>query len=447
MMWIATWLTSFGILGAPTADQLIALEVGRVITVSGEDLENVTILVDAGRIREVGKGIDVPASARVFRMPGAVAMPGLVYCHSTTGMRVPNERMADVPFIDVRDGIDPSSPGLENALRDGVTTVHVMPANVTRFGGQGAVIRPHGSLVDEMVVKAPSALKLSLSPPYSETRMSNMASLRKAFYSLYERMRALQTQGEDPQPLAGKPDAEPTLESLLGMKPAWNEILWDKIPRDKIAERDRPLVDLVRGKLPVFIYCSQASDVFKAFELIDTNGLKATLVLGSDAWKVKDVLAARKGLGSVVLSPTLEVWETDSESGREKRHLTPLLLHRAGVRFALQVVEDRRSNRGPTFSRRGEYRLWYQAATLVKYGVPRREALRSITLTPAEIIGLEHRLGSIEKGKDANIAVFSGDPLDARSWVELVLVEGDVVYRKSEDKDLELLLKATHRRF
>ncbi len=448
-MTFSATLLSLGIFAgtAVPSDQVVVLQVGRVVTVSGDDIEGATVLIESGRIRAVGTDIEVPTGALVIRKPYAVAMPGIVNCHSTTGLRVPSEKMSDVPFVNVIDGIDPSSRGLENARRDGVTTIHVMPSNVTRFGGQGAAVRSAGRIVDAMVLKAPLAMKISLRPPLGETRMGNMAALRKAFYDLFVRMKRIEAEATGPQPLEGKPDVRPSLESILRIRADWTQVQWDKIPPEKIPERDRPLVDVVRGKLPAFIYCPEASDVFRAFELIEANGLKATLVLGRDAWKLKDVLAARSDLGPVILDADLEVWEEDPESGVEQRHITPLVLHKAGVRFALQALEDSRFNRGPDFSRRGNYHLWYQAATLVKFGIPRTDALRAITLTPAEILGLAHRLGSIEPGKDANIAVFSGDPLDARSWVEVVLVEGTVVYRKEDDKDLELLLRKSPRRF
>ena len=97
--------------------------------------------------------------------------------------------------------------------------------------------------------------------------------------------------------------------------------------------------------------------------------------------------------------------------------------------------------------RASAHRVDYQAAQLVRFGVPRLEALRSVTLTAAEILGLQERMGSIEVGKDANLALFSGDPLDARSWVEIVLIEGKEVYRRDKDPDLELLLKDPKRAF
>ena len=110
-------------------------------------------------------------------------------------------------------------------------------------------------------------------------------------------------------------------------------------------------------------------------------------------------------------------------------------------------MTDSSFNSGPSFGRSGPYHHWYQAARLVQYGLPRAEAIATITSTPAKILGLDHRIGSLEAGKDANIAIFSGDPLDARSWVERVFIEGREVYNRSKDRDLELLLKDPERSF
>lgn len=430
--------------GTPVlAEEIVAVQVGRAITVSGDDIENATILIKGGEIVEIGKDVQVPAGAKVIKRPKAVAMPGLVNAHTTTGLRVPFERMSEVPFVTVLDGIDPSAPSLENALRDGVTTVHVMQANSSRVSAQSAIIRTAGAFVDDMIIKAPAGLKLTLKPSSGVTRMANMAAFRRTFFDLFERVKALQA-SKDPQPLDAKPEKRPALDSYLRLKADWASIDWKKVADDKIAERDRAMVSLVRGKLKALVQCSQATDVFKAFELIDANGLDATLILGSDVWKIADVLAAREKLGPVIIGPDLELWDTDEESEKEIRRFVPKILHDKGIRFALQ---PRETSSGSNLTRAGSYHLWHQAATLVRFGVPRKDALRAITLTPAEIIGLDHRMGSLEKGKDGNIAIFSGDPLDARSWVDLVLIEGDVVYEREKDVDLELLLRRPHRKF
>ena len=429
---------------AAASEEIVVLKVGRAITAAGKDIEKAIIVMEGGRIKSIGTAAETPRTARVVEMPQAVAMPGIVDVHSVNGLRVSNERLANVPYVTVLDGIDASSPGLENARRHGVTTVHCIAGNVTRFGGQGAVIRTSGRTVEELVVKSPSAMKMSLQPAAGENRMGNIAALRKSFYDFYTRMKALQDTGGK-VPLVKKQKL--SLTDLVKSRPNWDEIDWKKIPDEKVSEREKPMRDLVQGKLRAFINCPTASDVFKAFELIDTHHLDATLVLGADAWKLGMVLATRKNLGPVVLNPQLEVWERDPGTGGEKRQLTPVLLHKAGISFALQVVTDSSFNSGPSFGRSGPYHHWYQAARLVQYGLPRDEAIETITITPAKILGLDHRIGSLEAGKDANIAIFSGDPLDARSWVERVFIEGREVYNRSKDRDLELLLKDPERSF
>jgi hypothetical protein len=277
--------------------------------------------------------------------------------------------------------------------------------------------------------------------------MENMAALRRTFLDLYVYLDDLVAQNSPPSALLGRPAAEPPLAALVEARPEWEKISWEKLPAEKVDVQRRAMVDLVRGKLPAFIYCPGASDVFKAFELIDAHHLKATLVLGPEAYKLPETLRRRRDLGAVVLDPNLVVWEADPENGAERRHVTPRLLFDAGIRFALLPDGNRYSSSASPFSREGPQHLWYQAALLVRFGIPRAEALRAITLTPARILGLEHRLGSLEAGKDANLAIFSGDPLDARSWVELVLIEGKEAYRRDQDPDLELLLKEPEKAF
>ena len=452
-------IVSLGTLSLPgdgdSPDDLIAIEVGRVITVSGEELEGGTILIEAGRIKAIGTGLEIPWNARVLKYPRGVAMPGLIACHSTIGLRVPQEKVPNAPYISVVDGIDPSSRAIKNSLRDGITVAHVMPSNATRIGGQGAVVRLTGRTVEEMVIASPSGMKISLLPPRGETRMESMAALRKTFLDLHYRVAELALDAAPPALLSGRPVERPELAALVEARPDWESIAWDNVPMEKVGPELSPLVDLVRGKMPAFTYCATASDVFKAFEIIDAHGLQSTLILGADAYKLAAVLASRKDLGLVILDSQQVIWETDPATGREKRHVTPRILFDAGILFALQPAEVLRPSRqsrqsgqsGPGFSRDGELHLWYQAALLVRFGIPRDEALKTITETPARILGLDHRMGTLEVGKDANITIFSGDPLDARSWVEHVLIEGKEAYRRDKDRELELLLKDPEKSF
>ena len=194
--------------------------------------------------------------------------------------------------------------------------------------------------------------------------------------------------------------------------------------------RREPMSRLLKGLLPAYVYCPTASDVHRAVELSETYGFKIKLVLGRDGWKAAAEIA-KKGL-EAILDPDLEYWETDEDLHDEVRRCGAEAPAKAGVKFALQT--DAQVN--------GSGYLWYQAATAVRNGLTRAEALRSITLAPAEILGLGSRLGSIEKGKDGTVVVLTGDPLDSQSWVDLVLVEGKVVYDRSKDEKLRRILEA-----
>jgi hypothetical protein len=292
-------------------------------------------------------------------------------------------------------------------------------------------------------------MKISLSASRGETRMGQMAAIRKSFFDLYRYLLGLQ-EPSAPGLVKARPGEDPGLGDLVSLLPDWKEIHWDQIPREKIDERRRPMVDLVRGRLRSFIYCERASDVFKAFEIMDAHGLEATLVLGPDGYRAVPALRARKNLGVLVIDSQLVDYEVDRETGEEHRFLAAKIFHDAGLAFAVQAVTRRGSSRGrPSryFSLDPSTHLWYQAASLIRQGIPREEALRSVTLHPAQALGLDHRMGSLAPGKDANLTVFSGDPFDARSWVDLVMIEGRVVYRRAKDRELKELLRRPKRRF
>jgi imidazolonepropionase-like amidohydrolase len=438
-------LLLFGLSGSVPAADLLAIKAGRILTAEGTEIEDGVVVIESGRIRAVGKDAEVPYDAQVITTRGTVT-PGLIHPHTTAGLRVANENLPEVPYVTVIDGVDPNAPEFRAALRDGVTALHVIPGNSTRFGGQGAVLRPSGALPEAMVIRSPSALKISLAPPGGETRMAHMARLRRSFSELHSYLAGLAPPAQA-GPLEARPATPPDLSALLAAAPDWNGLDWEKIPAEKIEEQRRPLVDLVRGRLRAFIYCPRASDVFKAFELIDAQHLSATLVLGPDGYQAASALRARKDLGPVVLDPELVRYEEDPETGEEKRYLAARILHDAGISFALSAREARAGRGSAAFSRDPEAHLWFQAARLLSQGIPRETALRSVTLHPARALGLEGRMGSIAVGKDANLAIFTGDPFDARSWVELVIVEGKIVYRREEDRELQDLLRRPERTF
>ncbi|HVR87188.1 MAG TPA: amidohydrolase family protein, partial [Planctomycetota bacterium] len=331
-----------------------------------------------------------PFDARVIDGSRKVVVPGLVEAHTSRGTDRPNERLTSVPFVSTFDSINPVEPYFEDSLRQGITTLCVMPGNDTMIGGQGCVVRPTGVTVESMMVVKNVGLKISLRPRAGVSKMAHIAALRK---ELAEAADLAKDKKADPDP------------------------------------RREPMSRLLKGLIPAFVYCPTASDVHRAIELAESAGFKIKLVLGRDGWKASSEIAM-KGL-EAILDPDLEYWETDEELHDEVRRCGAVAPAKAGVKIAFQT--DAASS--------GTNYLWYQAATAVKNGLGRAEALRAITLAPAEILGLGSRLGSIEKGKDANLVVLTGDPLDAQTWVDTVLIEGRIVYERSKDEKLRRILE------
>jgi imidazolonepropionase-like amidohydrolase len=376
----------FGILGTAMAEDVVAIKAGRIIPMSGDEIRDGVILVNNGRIEALGKDLEIPWDARVIDASDRVVMPGLFEAHSSQGLDRANENAPSVPFVSVYESVDPLSPYFADSLREGVTSILLIPGNSTLIGGKGMIVKPVGPTVEDMTVKLDVALKMSLRPMGGRSRMAHIAELRKTLRGIQEAMK------KDDKPLDDKRKA---------------------------------LGSLLEGTLPGVIYCENASDVMRGIALAKEFGIKMIPVLGRDGYKAADLLA-KAGLPAVV-DPTQLVWERDGETGVEVPHATPKVLADAGVKFALQVQS---STLG------GRY-LWYQAATAVRHGLPRDDALRAITLWPAEILGVADRVGSLEKGKDANLLVLTGDPLDVRTWVDVVMIEGEVVYERSKDETLK----------
>ena len=158
-------------------------------------------------------------------------------------------------------------------------------------------------------------------------------------------------------------------------------------------------------------------------------------VVGASCYKAARSLARMKK--PVILEGTLELYETDPETEEETLVCPAAELAKLGVGFALGVASSSRGiPTGPT-----RY-PWWQMATAVRHGVARQEALESMTIVPARILGLDKEFGSIEEGKVANLQILTGDPLKATSWVDMVLLEGEVAYERSKDTRLKHLFGA-----
>lgn len=395
------------------AQDLVAVKAGKLITISGPALSDAVVLIENGKIKTIGKAkdVEVPWDAKVIDASKQVVMPTYVIAHTSGGMTRGNENMANVPYLTVQDAVDPASAYFEEALRNGVGTIHVIPGNNTLVGGSGMVVRPYGKTVEDMAVLSKTGLKMSLASTGS--RMAQIQKMRRALKDIKEYMADYERRKKEfeQEKAAGATDKEKFEE--------------------KIDEKKQPMVDLLKGKATAYFYVPSTAELYEAIRLVNEYKLEVVLVLGARCHKAAKHLASIKSLkNAIVLDATIEFYEKDPDTEEEQKHCPAASFSKANIPFAMSLADSNHGmNRYP----------WWQMSTAIRNGVSRDEALKSLTVVPARILGLEEQVGTLEVGKRANLQVLTGDPLQATTWVEKVLLDGEVVYDRSKDARLQYL--------
>ena len=387
----------------------ILIRNAHVLPMEGAAYENGYVLVRNGTIAAVGDMSNLPinSEAEEIDAAGGWVMPGLIDIHSHLGLYEDglgfegadgNEDTDPVtPHLRVIDGINPMERAFRESLEAGVTAVVVSPGSANPIGGQLAAIKTWGRRIDDMVIVEPVGIKFAFGEnPKSvyhdkeETPVTRMATaalirenLRKAQEYHDRKRKALENEEED------LPDFDAKLESL--------ELL-------------------ITGKLPAHIHAHRADDIFTALRICKEFGVKPVLVHGTEGHLVADLLA-EEGI-PVVSGPYM----TD-RSKPELQNLTeaaPGLLKTAGVSVAITTDHPEIPVKF----------LRLAAGVAVQAGMDEMDALRAITIDAAKIAGLDHRIGSLVPGKDADVLVLSGYPFDFRSRVQAVLSSGAIAYRR-----------------
>lgn len=388
--------------------QNLLLRVGKVITVDGKELEPGEVLIEDGTITAVGTKVDAEAGVSVVIAPDGVLMPGFVVAQNSSGLTRSNEQVDVVPFVSVLDGVNPASSFWESSLRDGHLTILTMPGDATVIGGMGALLHPSGVTIDDMAENREAGLKISLIPARGRrSRAAHLARLRDALNAA-KRTIAKSTQA------AG--DVEKTGNIEIDMEAMG------------IQRRTRPLARLLEKDVPAYVACATAGDVVQALRLASDYGIEVRLVCRSGTWRAAKFLGEKKI--PVIYDGPFEIEETDPETGEKVTRCIPKIFKEAGVRFA---VLPRSSGLG------GRY-LWYRAASLVRHGFSREEALAAVTAIPAELIGLGKRKGRIAVGYDADLVLLTEDPLSGTAWVDRAMIGGRVVYDRATDPRLAEVL-------
>src|SRR5262245_29937077 len=288
-----------GLLAAGPSAGKVAVRAGRIVPVVGPEIRDGVILIEDGRIAAVGRErkegseeerrpgdppfLEVPWDATAIDASGQTVFPGMIEAHSFRGLDRPNQTVPVPPSVTVLDALDPVSFYFEDALRDGITTILVIPGNNCVIGGQGRVLKPSGRTAEAMTIKPEGGMKISVSPKSGFTRLSQMAELRKTFADLADyRERLLERKKDEREAEKEKEKARPGApEAAL-------------VEEDDVDARKRPLVDLVEGRMAAFVWCERAMDVPHAIDIARENGFlsRTTLVLGPEAWKAADEIKA-----------------------------------------------------------------------------------------------------------------------------------------------------------
>lgn len=383
--------------------ETVAITGGRVVPVEGEPIEGGVVLLEGGVITAVGADARVPDGARVVDATGSWVLPGFVEAHAHLGVHEESEgwagqdtnEMTDPNGARLRalDAINPAEEGFRDALSGGVTTAVVKPGSGNPIGGQTVALKTWGRIVDEMVVKQPASVKSAL--------------------------------GENPKRVYG--DQKKLPSTRLGVaaviRDAFTKAQDYRARRAAAAAKDEPfdrdttcevLVRVLDGELPWSQHSHRADDIATAIRLSEEFGYRLVLNHGTEGHLIADVLAA-KGI-PVIIGP---LFTSRSKVELRQRSLrNPGLLAAAGVTIAITTDH-------PVVP---IHFLVHQATLAVKEGLDRDEALRALTINPARIMGLDDRVGSLAPGKDADVVVWSGDPLDVMSRAQRVLVGGREVY-------------------
>lgn len=384
---------------------MLAIVNGELWTVSRGRFSRGTVLVEQGKILAAGDRVEVPADAEVYDAGGRPVTPGLVDAHTHLGISEEgigfegadyNEKSDPVtPYLRALDGINPEEMGLKDAALGGVTACAIAPGSANVLGGQMVAVKTWGTVVDQMVLRQPCGLKAAFGENpkrvYNEqkkapqTRMGTAGLLRKTLADAAAYLQRKRGSASPEAPFV----ADLSLEAVAGV---------------------------LEGRYPLRAHAHRADDIMTALRIADEFGISIVIEHATEGHKVAAELARRNV--PAVVGPLLS--SRAKYELRERSLATPRVLHEAGVRVALMTDH-------PVVPTQF---LPLCAGLAVREGLPEEEALRAITLTAAEILGLDHRLGSLDAGKDADVVVWSGHPLEVRSQPDLVLCDGEAILRR-----------------
>ena len=405
-----------------------AITHAKIFTLAGSAIEDGTVVFRDGRITAVGAGIEIPAGAQVTDAKGLQVYPGIFDSITQMGLREIGAVSASVdstetgnynPDVVAATAVSPSSEHIPVTRAAGITEVLAVPGSGgfdsggsnSVIGGQASAIHLAGWVIDEMLIKKSAAMVIRW--PEIETQTFDFAT-----FSRKEKPYTEAKQEYDKQ----VNEITDWLERARHYAQAMEKGSPAKYDRDLKLEA---LAPVVRRELPVLVFADRAREIRNAVEFCEKQELRMILAGAAEAYKVKDLLRS-KGV-PVILRPMLTL-PPDEDDPYDRLLSQPAELAAAGVKFAIASFDN-------SFARR----LGQNAANAVAHGLPYDEALKAVTIYPAQIFGLGDQIGTIEQGKLANLIVTNGDPLELTTDVKYLFIRGQLT--SLENRHLHLYEK------
>lgn len=389
---------------------MIAIKGGKVCTITDGVIEGGTVLIDGGKIVAVGATVTIPEGAEVVDAAGKWVLPGLIDAHSHLSlfgdpalpMTIDGNEMTSPNTAQLRgrDALNPDDPGIAEVVRHGVTSVYTGPGSANVIGGTGMVIKLRGRTAEEMIIPGTDGMKMALGEnpkrvygemqkKYPATRMGNAAVLREALVEAknhMEKVARAEAEAKEKDEPPKLPDRSLKLEAL------------ERVLRREIKAR---------------IHAHRADDILTAVRVAEEFGIDYVIEHCTEGYLIADILAAKKveaTIGPLLMGHSKhELWKVSMRN--------PGILAKAGVKVAIQA------DTGP-----GTKWLPIHVGLAMRYGMDEDDAFRSVTITAAEILGVADRIGSLEPGKDADVAVFDGHPFCNFTHCERVYIDGKLVF-------------------
>ncbi|MFA5527283.1 MAG: amidohydrolase [Peptostreptococcales bacterium] len=380
------------------------LRNGKVYTKDGHYKENMDIVIKGGRIKKIDKNIEAKDEEELD-LKGYPIYPGFIDAHSHLGMWEDaiefegadgNEATEPItPHLRAIDAINPMDRTFEEAYKGGITATCTGPGSANVIGGQAATIKTYGVRIDDMIMKAPAAMKCALGENpkrvYNDlekspmTRMASAALLRGTFMDAKEYLEKKESDDEDKHP-----DFDMQMEALI---------------------------PVLKKEIPLKVHAHRADDIFTAIRIAKEFNLDLILNHCTEGHLIAEYLR-EEGI-PIIVGPAL----TD-RSKVELKNLTfetAGILQKSGVKIAIMTDHPVTPI---------QY-LPLCAALAAKAGLGEEEALKAITINPAEILGVSDRIGSIEVGKDADLVLWDRHPFDLNSKVLMTIIDGKIVYKNT----------------